>query len=155
MVEAGATAPSFTLQDHTGDPVSLDDYRGRYVVLYFYPEASTRGCTIEAQSFRDEWQGFNERDIAVFGVSLDPVEDLAAFNEDQNLPYPLLSDPDGDVAKAYDVYDAGVHQGQEYELAKRYTFVIDPDGVIETVYTDVDPTGHGREVLADLSPVDT
>lgn len=150
MVSVGETAPQFELRDHNGDKVSLTDFRGQYVVLYFYPEAATRGCTVEARSFRAAWSAFEERDIPVLGVSLDPVEDLAAFRDDEELPFTLLSDPDGEVAKAYNVYDSGVHEGTPYELAQRYTFIIDPDGDIDAVYADVDPEGHARDVLDSL-----
>lgn len=152
MPTVGDTAPDFALQNHDGETVTLRDYRGQRLVLYFYPAAATSGCTVEARSFRDAWDRFDDRGIAVVGISIDPVDAIAAFRSDEDLPFTLLSDPDGEVAKAYDVYDSGVHDGEPYEIAERTTFVIADDGTIEAIYEDVSPADHAAEILADLPP---
>ena len=150
MLDVGAAAPDFELPDQNGDLVSLSDYRGQKVVLWFYPRANTEGCTMEACSFRDNWDAFEERDIAVLGVSNDPVEDLAAFTEKYDLPFTLLSDGEGAVATAYDSYGTRELGGETHEIAFRNTYVIGPDGTISHVYEDVTPEAHAEEILADL-----
>lgn len=150
MLDTGAEAPTFTLPNQDGNPVSLETYRGTYVVLYFYPEASTSGCTIEARGFRDEWSAYEDLDIPVIGVSIDPIEDIARFAAEEELPFDLLSDADGSVARAYGVYDSGTHDGQGYENAERVTVLIAPDGTVAKWYDDVDPNDHATEVLEDL-----
>lgn len=152
MPSVGDTAPDFELKNHDGTPVALREYRGQRLVLYFYPAAATSGCTVEAHSFRDAWDRFEDRGIAVVGVSIDPVDAIAEFRADENLPFTLLSDADGSVAKAYDVYDSGVHEGEHYEIAERTTFIIDADGRIAAVYEDVSPADHAEELLADMPP---
>ncbi|MDX1744511.1 MAG: peroxiredoxin, partial [Halobacteriales archaeon] len=99
MLDVDDTAPTFDLTDHNGDSVSLDDYEGSRVVLYFYPKAKTGGCTREAQGFRDNLEAFAERGVEVLGVSTDSVELLSEFAEEQDLPFRLLSDEDGAVAR--------------------------------------------------------
>jgi len=150
MPDVGDPAPSFKLPDQNGDPVSLADFDGQHVVLYFYPRADTPGCTTEAKSFRDHWTAFDERDIAVLGVSDDPVEDLAAFAAEYDLPITLLSDADGDVATAYDSYGEKDMFGNTFDGVFRNTYVIGPDGTISHVYEDVTPEAHAEEILADL-----
>jgi peroxiredoxin Q/BCP len=150
MPSEGDEAPTFELPDQDGEPVTLTDYRGNHVVLYFYPKADTPGCTTEACSFRDVFEEFEERGIAVLGVSTDPVEDIAAFAEKHELPFRLLSDEDGDVARKYDSFAIKEMRGQEYEIAERNTFVIGPDGEIVAVYEDVSPEAHAEEILDDI-----
>ncbi|MFB6352572.1 MAG: thioredoxin-dependent thiol peroxidase [Halobacteriales archaeon] len=150
MLQPGEEAPDFELPNHAGEPVALSDYAGQRVVLYFYPKADTRGCTIEAESFRDRWDEFAERDVAVLGVSNDAVEDIAAFREKYDLPFTLLSDPDGAVASAYETYGTAEIRGEEWEIAFRNTYLIDENGTVERVYEDVDPEGHAGEILSAL-----
>lgn len=150
MLQESQPAPEFTLENQDGDPVSLSDFEGQYVVLYFYPRADTRGCTIEAESFRDNWAAYEAADVAVLGVSNDPVEDLADFKEKYDLPFDLLSDEDGTVARQYESYGTVDVQGEESEIAFRNTYVVGPDGSIEAVYEDVDPGGHADRVLEDV-----
>ncbi|MFB6104053.1 MAG: peroxiredoxin [Halobacteriaceae archaeon] len=150
MLDIGDPVPRFDLPDHDGDRVTSEALAGDRYVLYFYPEAATRGCTIEARSFRDAWDRFEDRDLPVYGVSLDPVEKIAAFRRDEELPFTLLSDPDGTTAKAFGVYTERDHEGETIEIAERHTFVVGPDGTIERVYTDVSPADHAEEILADL-----
>ena len=151
MLEPGDDAPDFELPDQDGEPTSLDDFRGRTVVLYFYPQAGTEGCTTQACSFRDNWDAFAEADVQVIGVSTDPVEDNEAFAAAEDLPFPLLSDPSGEVPQAYDSFDTVEHEGQLFDIALRNTFVIGPDGRIEAVYEDVAPEAHAEEILEDIA----
>jgi peroxiredoxin Q/BCP len=150
MLEIGDAAPGFELQNQHGDTVSLSDFRGRRVVLYFYPRANTEGCTVEACSFRDTWEAYEGRDVAVLGVSDDPVPDLADFADEYDLPFHLLSDEDGSVSAAYDSYGEKNMFGNTFDGVFRNTYVIDPEGRIEFGYEGVDPEAHAEEILADL-----
>ena len=150
MLDVGEEAPDFTLHDQDDDPVHLAEFRGRPVVVYFYPRADTPGCTTEACSFRDAWADYEERDAVVLGVSDDPVSDLADFAEKYDLPFPLLSDPDGEVAAAYDSYGEKTMFGNTFDGVFRNTFVVGPDGRIAAVHPDVDPEGHADAILADV-----
>lgn len=149
-METGEAAPTFELQNQDGDSVALSAYEGQRVVLYFYPRAGTRGCTIQAESFRDEFDGFRDLDAVVLGVSTDAIDELAAFHEEYDLPFDLLSDPDGAVARAYDSFGVVETEDETHEIAHRNTVVIGPDGQIERRYEGVDPADHPAELLADL-----
>ena len=153
MLEVGEEAPTLELRDQRDDAVSLEDYRGRPVVVYFYPRADTPGCTTEACGFRDAWSDFEERGVSVLGVSDDPVSDLAAFAEKYDLPFRLLSDPDGEVAAAYDSYGEKNMFGRTFDGVFRNTYLVGPDGRIAAVYPDVDPEGHAEKILADVDEV--
>jgi len=150
MLDTGVDAPDFELPNQHGDTVSLSDFRGQRVVLYFYPRANTEGCTIEACSFRDNWGAYADRDVAVLGISDDPVADLADFADDYDLPFHLLSDEDGTVSEAYDSYGEKNMFGNTFDGVFRNTYVIDPAGRIQHVYDGVDPEEHAAEILADL-----
>jgi len=150
MLEEGERAPSFELPDQDGRPVSLADYRGQRVVVYFYPRADTPGCTAEACSFRDRYREFEERGVPVLGISDDPVEDLAAFAEEYDLPFRLLSDEDGEVARAYDSYGSRTIGDVSVTAAFRNTYLIDGEGRVERAYEGVDPLDHVEDILADL-----
>lgn len=154
MPEVGDEAPPFTLRDQDDEPVSLDEFRGRPVVVYFYPRADTPGCTTEACGFRDAWAEYEERDAVVLGISDDPVPDLADFAESYDLPFRLLSDPDGEVAAAYDAYGEKNMFGRTFDGVFRRTYVVDSDGRIAAVHPKVDPEGHAEEILADIDGVD-
>jgi peroxiredoxin Q/BCP len=147
MLEPGTEAPDFELENQDGEPVSPPE-EGTAVV-YFYPRADTPGCTTEACSFRDNWDAYHDRGIRVFGVSDDPVTDLAAFAEKYDLPVDLLSDPDGSVASAYDSYGEKTVFGNVVEGTYRNTYVV-RDGEVVLAYEGVDPEGHAEEILADL-----
>ena len=147
MLDPGDDAPTFELRDQRGETVALDD-EGTAVV-YFYPRADTPGCTTEACGFRDAWDAFEERGVPVYGVSDDPVEDLADFAEKYDLPFTLLSDPDGEVARAYDSYGEKQMAGNTFEGTFRNTFVV-RDGEVVAVFEGVSPEGHAEEVLAEL-----
>ncbi|WP_435146993.1 thioredoxin-dependent thiol peroxidase [Halobaculum sp. P14] len=150
MLEPGDDAPDFELPNQNGEPVSLSAHDDQYVVVYFYPRADTPGCTTEACSFRDSWDEFADRDVPVFGVSDDPVDDLADFAEKYDLPFDLLSDEDGSVSAAYDSYGEKNVFGNEVTGVFRNTYVVAPDGTIAKAYEGVDPDEHADQILADL-----
>lgn len=151
MLETEQQSPDFELPDQDGTPRRLSEFEGRTVVLYFYPKAGTEGCSREARNFRDNWDAFEEAGVQVLGVSTDPPEANRQFKEDNDLPFPLLSDVDGEVASAYESYGTTEVDGETFEIAFRNTYVIDEDGVIVGVYEDVSPEHHAEEILADLS----
>lgn len=150
-LKPGDPAPDFSLPDGQGNTVSLADLKGKWVVLYFYPRDNTPGCTKEACSFRDSYEQFQGRDIVVLGVSTDDAKSHTKFTTKFNLPFPLLSDADGQVATTYESYGLKKFMGKEYMGISRNTFVINPDGRIEKIYKKVKPESHAEEVLADLS----
>jgi peroxiredoxin Q/BCP len=150
MLDIGDEAPAFELPDQNGETVSLSSFRGRRVVVYFYPRAATPGCTTEACGFRDAYDRFRERDVTVVGISDDPVEDLAPFADEHDLPFRLLSDESGEVAGAYDSYGEKSMFGRTFHGVSRNTYVVDPGGRIARVYEGVSPEGHAEEILADL-----
>jgi len=150
MLEPGRDAPAFELPNQDGETVRLSDFEGQRLVLYFYPRAKTRGCTIEAQEFRDHHDAFRDSDVAVVGISNDPVEPLREFADEEDLDFDLLSDEDGSVAEAYESFGTVEMEGESREIAFRNTYVIDPEGRIEHVYRGVDPADHVEELLADL-----
>lgn len=144
-------APDFTLLDQDGKLHSLADYRGRWVVLYFYPMDGTPGCTTEACEFRDARDAIAEfGNAAVLGVSKDSVASHRKFADKQNLNFTLLSDSDHKVAEAYDSWDPKFYLGGTLLGTKRNTFLINPDGMIVKEYRGVDPTKHAGEIITDL-----
>lgn len=143
---SGQAAPAFALQDQNNRWHRLEDYRGRWLVLFFYPKADTPGCTTEACAFRDDIFKFKKLGVAIVGVSLDDVASQKEFADKYHLPYPLLSDAEQETAKAYGVLrNLGVTQ-----YARRQTFIIAPSGKVARHYPEVDPESHSAEVLADL-----
>ena len=146
LVAVGHPAPEFELPDQTGQLHSLEDYRDRWVVLYFYPKDETPGCTTEACEFRDNIFAFRELNAQILGVSMDDVESHQKFAENHNLPFPLLADTDGDAAEAYGVKTRMLG----IRVAKRQTFLIGPNGKLAKHYEKVDPATHSKQVLADL-----
>jgi len=143
----GALAPSFSLPDQSGKVHSLADYKGQWVVLYFYPKDGTPGCTTEACEFRDNIFAFRAQGIVVLGISLDDVDSHRKFATEQHLPFPLLSDATKDAARRYGVLTKFAFL---FDMTRRETFVIDPQGRIAKRYADVDPKEHSRTVLADV-----
>jgi len=139
MLKIGDISPKFELQDQDGQVHTLEDYKGKWVLIYFYPKDNTSGCTKEACAIRDVWSEFKENNIAVLGVSKDSVESHKEFESDHELPFTLLSDPDKKMIEAY-----GATRG---ESAKRISYLITPNGTIADVYGKVDPKEHAREVL--------
>ena len=150
MPEVGDTAPDFKLQDHDGNTVSLSDYRGRTVVLYFYPKDDTSGCTKQACGIRDNIEEFDARGAVVLGVSPDPVKSHVKFRDKYDLNFPLLADPEHSVAESYGVWQEKSMYGRKYMGIARTTFVIDGNGEITAVLPKVKPASHVADVLAVL-----
>ena len=146
QVAVGQPAPEFELPDQTGQLHSLEDYRDQWVVLYFYPKDETPGCTTEACEFRDDIFAFRKANAQILGVSFDDVESHQKFAENYNLPFPLLADVRGKAADAYGVRTRMFGM----KVAKRQTFLIDPNGRLAKHYKKVTPETHSDEVLADL-----
>ena len=150
MLAAGMTAPDFTLPSSDGTNVTLSSLRGRPVVLYFYPEDDTPGCTVQACELRDSWDDVSSTGALVFGVSPDSVASHERFRDKYELPFPLLADVDHAVADAYESWGEKTFFGKKYLGVIRNTFVIGADGVITHVFPNVKPTGHAAEVLSAL-----
>ena len=148
---AGDTAPDFTLPDADGKPVSLADYRGRRVVVYFYPAAGTPGCTKQACDFRDSLAELNGAGLDVLGISPDKPAKLAKFRNKEGLTFPLLSDADKDVLNAWGTFGEKQMYGKTVTGVIRSTFVIDPDGKVEVAQYNVRATGHVAKLRKDLS----
>jgi len=143
-------APEFTLLDENGKSVSLTDYRGKNVVVYFYPRADTPGCTIEACGFRDAYSKIQKAGAVVAGISPDQPAALKKFKEKYDLPFTLLSDPDKKVAGVFDVVKEKNMYGKKVMGIERTTFLIDPQGRVAHVFPKVKADGHAEEVLAAL-----
>lgn len=140
-LKEGMTAPDFTLQDSNGDSYTLSSFRGKSpVVIYFYPKANTSGCTKQACGIRDNWSKFREKNIQVFGISVDDKEDISKFIENYNLNFPLLSDKDKSVSKSYGVLN-------KLGVSSRVTFIIDKNGAIASIIRDVDVSTHADDVF--------
>ena len=154
MLDVGSDAPAFTLTNQDGETVSLDALDSDYAVVYFYPRADTPGCTTEACGFRDEWDAFADANIAVVGISDDPVDDLADFAEKFDLPFDLLSDPDGEVSAAYDSYGEKNMFGNTFDGVFRNTYVVDAAGEIVLAYEGVSPEDHATAILDDIAALD-
>src|SRR6202034_631368 len=146
MPAVGSTAPDFTLSSQEGKTVSLHDFKGQWVVLYFYPKDFTQGCTIEAHNFQRDIDKYTEKNAAIVGVSVDDVDSHKSFCTKEGLNFKLLADPSHKVVQEY----GSVMEYNGMTLAARNTFLIDPTGVIRKVYLKVGPQGHSEEVLADL-----
>jgi len=142
----GSTAPDFTLPAQDGKPVRLSDYRGKWVVLYFYPKDFTSGCTREAHNFQRDLAQYERRNAVILGVSVDNVDSHQQFCAKEGLNFRLLADSDKKVTQTYgSLVNLGV-----VKFAARHTFLIDPSGRVERVYTSVDPSKHSEEMLAAL-----
>ncbi len=147
----GDAAPDFSLPDQNGTVVSLESFRGKRVVVYFYPKDDTPGCTKEACNFRDQWSAFAEHDIAVLGISKDGAASHAKFIAKYTLPFTLLSDAEPcPVATAYESYGLKTFMGREYMGMMRHTFVIDAEGKLERIYTKVKADSMADTILSDL-----
>ncbi len=147
--EIGEAAPDFRLQDQDGKWHSLEQYRGKWVALYFYPKDDTPGCTKEACAFRDNIFAFDEIGATIIGVSLDDTASHKEFAEKYSLPFTILSDADGSTAEAYGV----LKSMGTFRFAERQSFIIDPDGTVRKHYPKVDAEKHSVEVLADLKQI--
>ena len=142
----GQAAPAFSLPDQNGKPHKLSDYTGSWLVLYFYPKDDTPGCTKEACSFRDDLFKLEKLGAKVIGVSVDDSDSHAKFAQKYHLPFPLLADKDGKVASSY----GALRNLGLFHIAKRYTFLIDPQGKIAKAYLDVDTSRHSQQIIDDL-----
>jgi peroxiredoxin Q/BCP len=150
QLQAGMSAPDFTLPDETGTPRMLSAYRGKPVVLYFYPKDDTPGCTTEACAFRDDSGAYEEAGVVVLGVSPDSPKSHMKFKQKYNLPFTLLADEDHKVCDLYGVWGPKKFMGREYEGVLRTTFLIDANGEIVRVFEKVKPEGHSQEILGAL-----
>jgi thioredoxin-dependent peroxiredoxin len=150
MIEQGTRAPDFTLPDQDGNAVSLSDFSGKPVVLYFYPKADTPGCTTQACGVRDHLPAYESAGAVVLGVSPDPVKAVKKFHDGQHLNFTLLADEDHAVCDLYGVWAEKSMYGRTYWGALRSTFVIAPDGAVATVIPKVSPKTHDEVVLAAL-----
>ena len=149
-IEVGDPAPSFTLRDHTGSPVSLEDFSGSHLLIYFYPKAFTPGCTTQACDLRDRHDSFADAGWAIVGISPDPVEKLGRFHSEHRLTFSLLSDEDHAVAAAYGAWGTKKNYGREYEGLIRSTFVVGQNGTIESVRRNTRAAGHGDRMVKEL-----
>ena len=154
MLEVGTVAPDFTLHNQNGEAVSLKDFRGKRVVLYFYPKDHTPGCTRQACAFAGTYAEFAKRDVVVIGVSRDSVASHAKFAEKNHLPFILLSDPERAAIEAYGVWQEKKLYGKVSMGVVRATYLIDEAGMIEAVMPKVKPDTNAAEILAMLSEVD-
>ena len=150
MLTVGTKAPDFTLNDKNGNPVSLSDFLGKKVVLYFYPKDNTPGCTRQACAFAGAYAEFKQKNVEVIGVSKDSVQSHVKFAEKHGLPFVLLADPDLVAIKAYDVWQEKKKYGKTSMGVVRSTYIIDENGVIETVMEDVKGITNPFEVLEAL-----
>ena len=149
-VAAGVPAPDFSLADEKGVTHTLSEFRGKYVVLYFYPKDDTPGCTTEACNFRDDYSAYEKAGAVILGVSPDSSKSHTKFKQKFHLPYTLLADEGHKVCDLYGVWGPKKFMGREYDGVYRTTFVIGPDGNIAKVFENVKPDGHSQEVLAAL-----
>lgn len=145
-ISAGQQAPDFTLLTDSGEPLTLSSLRGNWVILYAYPRDHTPGCTTEACDFRDGFPRFKGQNTVVLGISPDSVESHQKFKADYSLPFTLVSDPDKVALTAYDVWQEKTNYGRKYMGVVRTTFLIDPEGRIAHVFTNVKPAGHAEQV---------
>jgi peroxiredoxin Q/BCP len=146
----GDAAPAFSALTNSGMKVSLADFKGKHVILYFYPKDDTPGCTKEACAFRDHFAEFRKKGVVVLGVSVDPVKMHDKFVVKYRLPFTLLADEDKKIVKAYGVWGQKSFMGRKYLGTHRVTFLIGPDGKIKKIWPKVKPEEHAEEVLAAL-----
>jgi peroxiredoxin Q/BCP len=150
LITEGEKAPNFTLKSDEDKEVSLNDFRGKKVVLYFYPKDGTPGCTNEAKDFRDNVKEFEQENTVIVGVSKDSVESHQKFKQKHNLPFTLLSDPEGSVLDLYGVWKEKSLYGRTFMGTERTTFLIDEKGVVKKAYRKVKVKGHAEACLLDL-----
>lgn len=151
MPTVESDAPDFTLRDQDGEEHTLSQYRGKWVLLYFYPKDDTPGCTVEACTIRDQFADFTKIGAVVLGVSTDSVASHQKFATAYKLPFTLLADEEKKVVEQYGVYGEKKFMGKTYLGTLRTSFLIRPDGTIAKVYANVKPPVHAKEVIADLS----
>lgn len=149
-LSSGSPAPDFQLPDENGNIRTLSEFKGKTIVLYFYPKDDTPGCTVEACEFRDAYLAYEKAGVVILGVSPDSPKSHTKFKEKFQLPFPLLADIDHAVCQAYQVWGPKKYMGRTYDGVFRTTFLIDPQGIIVKVFEGVKPAGHAEEVLAAL-----
>jgi peroxiredoxin Q/BCP len=149
-LKEGDEAPQFAAMTNGGAKISLSDFKGKHVILYFYPKDDTPGCTKEACAFRDNFAEFRKRGAVVLGVSVDPVKAHDKFVEKYRLPFTLLADEDRKIVNAYGVWGQKSFMGRKYMGTHRVTFLIGPDGRIKKIWPKVKPGEHAQEVLVQL-----
>ena len=152
-LKEGDLAPGFTANTNGGGKVSLSDFEGKHVILYFYPRDNTPGCTKEACAFRDEYAAFKKKGAVVLGVSTDSPKSHDGFAEKYRLPFTLVSDEDKKIVQAYGAWGEKSFLGRKYQGTYRVTFLIGPDGKIRKIWPAVKPVDHAREILAALSAI--
>ena len=148
-LEAGDKAPDFSVEDQDGNTVKLSDFKGKKLVLFFYPKASTPGCTAEACNLRDNWERFQEKGYAILGVSADTQKKQSNFKNKYEFPFPLLADEDKEVIQTYGVWGPKKFMGKEYDGIHRTTFIIDEEGKIEEVIKKVKTKAHTDQILSE------
>jgi peroxiredoxin Q/BCP len=151
MLKEGNKAPNFTLESDTGEKVSLKDFKGQTVILYFYPKDLTSGCTQQACDFRDQFKSFKKKNAVILGVSKDPIQLHQKFKTKYDLPFLLLSDPETEVCQAYGIWKEKSMYGKKYMGVERTTFVISPEGKIAKIYPKVKVVGHIESILENLA----
>lgn len=147
MLSIGTKAPEFTLEDKDGNKVSISDFKGKKVVVYFYPKDNTPGCTRQACAFRNAYDGFKKEDVQVIGISKDSIKSHQKFAEKHELPFILLSDPDLVAIKAFDVWKEKKMYGKTALGVVRATYIIDENGIIEKVFEKAKPDTNAQEIL--------
>ena len=152
-MKIGDSAPNFTLLDQDNKSHALADYKGKWLLLYFYPKDNTSGCTQEACMLRDDFSGFKKLEVDVVGVSIDSVASHKKFADEYKLPFTLLADEEKEVVKQYGVWAEKSMYGKKYMGTLRTSFLINPKGRIEKIYEAVKPAEHSREVLKDLKNI--
>ncbi len=147
-LKAGDKAPNFSAKDEQGNTVTLSDYKGKKLVVFFYPKANTPTCTVEACNLRDSYKDLKDKGFEIIGVSADSQKKQSNFKKKYNFPYPLLADEDKAVIKAFDVWGQKKFMGRTFDGIYRVTFVIDEHGIIEKVIDDVKAKKHTEQILA-------
>jgi peroxiredoxin Q/BCP len=147
-LKEGMIAPDFELLDQEGKLHKLGDYRGKVIVLYFYPKDDTPGCTVEACNFRDNFEVFKSAGVEILGISPDSMKSHAKFQQKHGLPFPLLADENHKVCEVYGVWGIKKFMGKEYFGVYRTTYVIDEEGLIKKIFENVKPSEHAQEILS-------
>ena len=151
LLNIGDKAPNFSLPDANGESISLSDFKGKKVVLWFFPKASTPGWTVEGQGFRDEFNTFESNNIVIVGCSADPPAKQKKFCDKQNFPYPMLCDESHSMLEDYGVWGLKKFMGREYMGISRVTYIISEDGVVEKLYEKVATKSHANDILQGLN----
>jgi len=150
MLSTGSLAPIFTLFDENGKEISLEQFHGKPVILYFYPKDDTPGCTTEACNFRDDYSAYQDAGVVILGVSPDSPASHLKFKKKYDLPFSLLSDPDHKICDLYGVWGPKTYMGKSYEGVLRTTYLIGQDSKILQVFENVKPADHSKQILSNL-----